>query len=229
MTCVCPQRCRSWRTLWCSSTLSPCSASSTSSPSVWAGTSPRGSAGSTSTGSSRRPQARLGYSKTLWGHADRPAFAVFLLERACVCRVFVYHVNTTVVVDNGEKKWLWIVYKISFFLTWQVVTFLLEELKCRNAEFFGDLHLIRTGWIFLGLYIPNHRTFNKGFFTVIYRPLWLKLLFSVGYGNIGKHPMEWQWQWQTKWIHSWVVSVLAFSVWVSYGEEFSNPVSDVLM
>lgn len=43
----------SWRTPWCCSTRSLCSASSTSSPSRWAGTSPRVCAGFTSTESSR--------------------------------------------------------------------------------------------------------------------------------------------------------------------------------
>lgn len=47
------QRCPSWRTQRCCFTPSLSSASSTSFPSLWAGTSHRGSAGSTSTESSR--------------------------------------------------------------------------------------------------------------------------------------------------------------------------------
>lgn len=50
---------RSWKTQWCCSTPLLCSALSTSSPSLWAGTSLRVSAGFTSTGSSRATKQQI--------------------------------------------------------------------------------------------------------------------------------------------------------------------------
>lgn len=68
------QLCPSWRTRWCCSTPSPCSASSTSSPSLWAGTSHRVSARFTSTGSSRTSSApEIGHSLAPGRHYNRLA------------------------------------------------------------------------------------------------------------------------------------------------------------